>query len=150
MPVIAKVLYLDKNWQDKIDPVPKISERHLVEMEDFADSLARPKTSGGQKAFCRNSSAYLPCRYRPSKCFSQPPPPHPHPFQLPLVLSCCLLLLGHRSLLYEEYLVHQKPCLFNSVSKEAWSSCFYKQQCRYETLQPREDFAPGEARLQSS
>lgn len=47
MPVIAKVLYLDKNWQDKIDPVPKISERHLVEMEDFADSLARPKWAEG-------------------------------------------------------------------------------------------------------
>ena len=85
-----KVLYWHKNWQEKIDAVWKICERHLAEMVRFHCCLATPKTSGGQKAFCRNlSSACLLMADSFLAMLQAPPCSNPHSDQLPLVLFCC-------------------------------------------------------------
>ena len=85
-----KVLCWLKNWQEKIDAVPKICERHLAEMVRFHCCLATPRTSGGQKAFCRNPSpTFLLVAGGSLAMLQWLPCSNPHSDQLPLVIFCC-------------------------------------------------------------
>lgn len=62
MPIIPKVLYLDKNQQEKIDTVPKISERHLAEMIRFHGQSSQDIRSG--EGILQKPIHSLPCLWQ--------------------------------------------------------------------------------------